>query len=154
MIISGRWVQCSLLHRGFLDGVCAQPAAAAPARPPIRIRRATTFGGPRSYAARHMHNALLEVRPLAPDTTMKRAFVETMLEWIDAGWSLWGFSSLSGTFLCKRAQERSLIFTAPKSPGNSHPAQGRLQPIDGSNRGLAEAAGPALIADASRYRRS
>jgi hypothetical protein len=33
-----------------------------------------------------MHGALLELRPLAPGSDLKRAFVAAMLEHIDGGW--------------------------------------------------------------------
>jgi hypothetical protein len=56
---------------------------------------------PRWYEVRDMHNRLLESRPLAPGSNLKRTFV-TMLEHIDAGWQIGEFGSLAATMGCAR----------------------------------------------------
>jgi hypothetical protein len=50
------------------------------------------------YTVRNMHGALLESRPIAPGSDLKRAFVVAMLEYIDAGWKLGEFGSRVGVF--------------------------------------------------------
>jgi len=41
-----------------------------------------------------MHNAIIEVRPLPAGADLKRTFLKSMLEWIDAGWEI--ASSIGG----------------------------------------------------------
>jgi hypothetical protein len=72
---------------------------------------------PRWYTVRNMHGALLESRPLAAGSDLKRAFVAAMLEWIDAGWRLEEFSSTGGVFFCTRGTERRMVSITPTAPG-------------------------------------
>jgi hypothetical protein len=72
---------------------------------------------PRWYEVRNMHRGLLEARVLPPGTDLKRAFVAAMLEWIDAGWTLGEFSSISRHFFCTRGAERRMIGITPSDPG-------------------------------------
>jgi hypothetical protein len=67
-----------------------------------------------------MHGALLESRPLAPGSDLKRAFVVAMLEHIDAGWQLGEFGSRVGTFFCTRGSDRRMVSITPTAPGTQH----------------------------------
>jgi hypothetical protein len=42
-----------------------------------------------------MHGVVLESRHVPPGANLKRTFVAAMLEWINAGWQLREFSSVS-----------------------------------------------------------
>ncbi len=42
--------------------------------------------------------ALLEARELPPGADLKRVFVEAILKWMDAGWNLKEFHSVTGNF--------------------------------------------------------
>jgi hypothetical protein len=75
---------------------------------------------PRWYEVRDMHNRLLESRPLAPGSDLKRAFVVAMLEHIDAGWQLGEFGSRFGVFFCTRPTERRMVSITPTAPGAEH----------------------------------
>jgi hypothetical protein len=72
---------------------------------------------PRWYEVRNMHRGLFEARLLPAGTDLKRAFVAAMLEWIDVGWTLGEFSSISGHFFCTCGAERRMICIAPSDPG-------------------------------------
>jgi hypothetical protein len=72
---------------------------------------------PRWYTVRNMHGALLEARPLAAGSDLKRTLVASMLEWIDAGWKLGEFGSRRGTFFCTRGAERRMVCITPSDPG-------------------------------------
>ena len=74
---------------------------------------------PRWYVVRNMHGAVLEVRPLAPDANLKRAFVAAMLGWIDAGWELGEVSSTGSVFFCTKGVERRQVEISPTDPGSS-----------------------------------
>jgi hypothetical protein len=76
---------------------------------------------PRWYTVRNMHGALLESRPIAPGSDLKRVFVVTMLEYIDAGWQLHEFGSRVGVFFCTRGGERRQISITPTAPGAPTP---------------------------------
>jgi hypothetical protein len=39
-----------------------------------------------------------------------------MIEWMDAGWSLGEFSSVSATFFCDRQSERRMVSIVPTDP--------------------------------------
>ena len=71
---------------------------------------------PRWYVVRSMTGALLESRQLPAGTALKRLYVATMLEWIDAGWQLGEFSSIGGTFFCTRGAERRMVSIQPTDP--------------------------------------
>ena len=72
---------------------------------------------PRWYTVRSMHGAVLESRELPGGADLKRLFVASMLEWIDAGWQLREFSSRAGVFFCARGLERRMIEITPSAPG-------------------------------------
>jgi hypothetical protein len=72
---------------------------------------------PRWYVVRNMHQAVLEARKLPLGADLKRAFVAAILEHIDAGWQLGGFSSRSGTFFCDKGGERRMVEISPTNPG-------------------------------------
>jgi hypothetical protein len=74
----------------------------------------------RWYTVRSMHGALLEARALPRGSDLKRAFVCAMLEWLDAGWQLGEFSSVSGTFFCTRGPERRMVGISPGDPQCEH----------------------------------
>jgi hypothetical protein len=76
---------------------------------------------PRWYCVRNMHGALLEARLLAPGSDLKRAFVASMLGWIDAGWQLEEFSSRSGAYFCNRGPDRRMVDITPSDPGDFKP---------------------------------
>lgn len=65
---------------------------------------------------RSVHGAVLEKRAIAAGTDLKRLFVSTMLEWIDAGWRIGDFSSCAGTFFCSRGIERRTVTIQPTDP--------------------------------------
>jgi hypothetical protein len=71
---------------------------------------------PRWYVVRSMHGTVLESRRIDPGTDLKRAFITTMLEWMDAGWQLGEFSSVTGTFFCDRRPERRMVSIDPTDP--------------------------------------
>jgi hypothetical protein len=71
---------------------------------------------PRWLVVRNMHRAILEVRPLSPETDLRRTFILALLEWTDAGWTLGEFSSISGHFFCTRGAERRMVAITPSDP--------------------------------------
>jgi hypothetical protein len=86
------------------------------------VRRRTTFdpfeptGAPRWYVVRSMHGTLIESREIPREADLKRVFVCAMLEWMDAGWSLGEFSSVSATFFCNRQTDRHMVSIVPTDP--------------------------------------
>jgi hypothetical protein len=86
---------------------------------PLDIGNAPTW-----LVVRNLLRAVLEVRPLPVGVDLKRAFVATMLEWIDAGWHLAEFSSRTGTFFCTRGTDKVMVEISPTDHG---PARGRAQ---------------------------
>jgi hypothetical protein len=74
----------------------------------------------RWYTVRSVHGALLEARALPRGSDLKRAFVGAMLEWLEAGWQLGEFSSVSGTFFCTRGTERRMVGISPGDPQLEH----------------------------------
>ena len=77
---------------------------------------------PTWYVVTNIHRAVLEVRPLPAGTNVKRVFVATMLEWMDAGLKLAEFSSRTGTFFCTKGTERLMVEISSTDHG---PARGR-----------------------------
>ena len=75
---------------------------------------------PRWYTVRSMHGALLEARVLPRGSDLKRVFVSAMLAWLDAGWQLGEFSSVSGTFFCTRGAERRMVGISFGNPQLAH----------------------------------
>jgi hypothetical protein len=71
----------------------------------------------RWLTVRNMHNAVVESRQLPPAADLKRAFIVTMLEWIDAGWSIAEFSSRAGVFFCTRGTDRRQVEITSSDPG-------------------------------------
>jgi len=71
---------------------------------------------PRWYVVRSMHGTVLEASELPAGADLKRAFVQAMLEWMDAGWSVGEFSSASATFFCDRHPERRMVSIDPADP--------------------------------------
>ena len=63
-----------------------------------------------------MHGAVIESRPLAVGTDLKRAFLLAMIQWMDEGWQLKEFSSASASFFCDRHPERRMISIDPTDP--------------------------------------
>ena len=72
---------------------------------------------PRWYTVRNMHGALLEASELPPDADLKRVFVEAILRWISAGWTLKEFHSRTGCFFCDCGVERRMVEITPSRPG-------------------------------------
>jgi hypothetical protein len=75
--------------------------------------------GRRWYVVRSRQGTLLESRELPPETNLKREFIASMLAWMDAGWQVGEFSSVTGTFFCDRNVERRMISFAPTDPGEN-----------------------------------
>jgi hypothetical protein len=73
---------------------------------------------PRWYVVRTMHGAVVESRELPEGADLKRLFVASILEWMDAGWQLGEFASRSGTFFCNRHAERRMVSISPTDPHN------------------------------------
>jgi hypothetical protein len=86
------------------------------------VRRRATFnplepgGTPRWVVVRSMHGSLLESREIPRGSDLKRVFIAAMIEWMDAGWSLGEFSSVSATFFCDRQSERRMVSIVPTDP--------------------------------------
>jgi hypothetical protein len=72
---------------------------------------------PRWYIVRDRLNAVLEMRPLAAGSDLKRVFVGAMLEHIDASWQLGEFGSRGGSFFCARGEERCQVGIEAADPG-------------------------------------
>lgn len=73
-----------------------------------------------------MHGTVLESRPLAGGTDLKRTLLTAMVQYIDEGWLVKEFSSASASFFCDRHPERRMISIDPTDPydvpmyGGSH----------------------------------
>ena len=76
---------------------------------------------PRWLVVRSVTGATLEARSIQAETDLKRLYVATMLEWIDAGWQLGELSSRSGTFFCTRGAERRSVAIQPTDPNERPP---------------------------------
>lgn len=63
-----------------------------------------------------MYGAIVEARQLPLGVDLKRLFIAAMLRWIDDGWQLGEFSSVSGTFFCDRQAERRMVSIDPTNP--------------------------------------
>ena len=89
------------------------------------VRKRATFdplettGSPRWYVVRSMHGALIESREIPRESDLRRVFVAAMLEWMDAGWRLGEFSSVSATFFCDRQSDRRMVSIVPTDPHDS-----------------------------------
>jgi hypothetical protein len=89
------------------------------------VRKRATFdpweptGSPRWFVVRSMHGSLIESREIPPETDLRRVFVAAMLEWMDAGWRLGEFSSVSATFFCDRQNDRRMVSIVPTDPHHS-----------------------------------
>jgi hypothetical protein len=85
----------------------------------------------RWLVVRNQHSSLIDSCELAPDTNLTRAFVASILEWIDDGWTIGEFSSTAACFFCWRGTERRRIAIEafdPRAPlpnlGASHLMRG------------------------------
>ena len=89
------------------------------------VRKRATFdpfepsGLPRWYVVRSMHGSLIESREIPRESDLRRVFVAAMLEWMDAGWRLGEFSSVSATFFCDRQNDRRMVSIVPTDPHDS-----------------------------------
>lgn len=83
---------------------------------------------PRWLVIRGMTGATLSARAIPADTNLKRLFVATMLEWVDAGWELEEFGSRTGTFFCHRGVERRMVSIQPGDPHEAPPSGGSHLP--------------------------
>lgn len=96
------------------------------------VHRRKTFNplepssAPRWYVVRSMHGTVLESRRMAPGTDLKRVFVTTMLAWMDAGWQIGEFSSVTATFFCDRPPERRMVSIDPAHPDDVPMGAARL----------------------------
>jgi hypothetical protein len=63
-----------------------------------------------------MCGTLIESRELAGGADLKRVFVTSILEWMNAGWSIGEFSSASATFFANRLLERRMVSVAASDP--------------------------------------
>ena len=79
----------------------------------IQLAALRTTGWADVRAGRGMTGALLESRQPPAGADLKRLYVATMLEWIDAGWQLGEFSSISAHFFCARDVERRMVSIQP-----------------------------------------
>jgi hypothetical protein len=59
----------------------------------------------------------IDTRGIPGGTDLRRFFVATMLEWIDAGWQLGEFRSVDPTSFCIRGSERRMVTIQPVAPG-------------------------------------
>jgi hypothetical protein len=75
-----------------------------------------TTGLPRWYVVRSMHGSLIESREIPRESDLRRVFIAAMLEWMDAGWRLGEFSSVSATFFCDRQNDRRMVSIVPTDP--------------------------------------
>ena len=86
------------------------------------VRKRATFdplettGLPRWYVVRSMHGSLIESREIPRESDLRRVFISAMLEWMDAGWRLGEFSSVSATFFCDRHNDRRMVSIVPTDP--------------------------------------
>lgn len=89
------------------------------------VRKRATFdplettGLPRWYVVRSMHGSLIEAREIPRESDLRRIFIAAMLEWMDAGWRLGEFSSVSATFFCDRHSDRRMVSIVPTDPHDS-----------------------------------
>ena len=63
-----------------------------------------------------MQGTVIESRELPRESDLKRVFVTAMIEWMDAGWHLGEFSSVSATFFCARQADRRMVTIVPTDP--------------------------------------
>jgi hypothetical protein len=65
-----------------------------------------------------MYGAVIESRLLPPGADLKHEFVTSILAWMNGGWKVGEFSSVTGTFFCDLNSERRMIcieFTDPRA---------------------------------------
>jgi hypothetical protein len=77
-----------------------------------------TAASPRWYVVRSMYGTVIESRLLPPGADLKYEFVTSILAWMNSGWKVGEFSSVTGTFFCDRHSERRMIcieFTDPRA---------------------------------------
>ena len=88
------------------------------------VRRRTAFNplettmSPRWYVVRSTYGTVIESRLLPAGVDLKHEFVVSILAWMNGGWKVGEFSSVTGTFFCDRNSERRMIcieFTDPKA---------------------------------------
>jgi hypothetical protein len=73
---------------------------------------------PRWLVVRDRHSAILEVRPLPPETDLRRTFILAMLEWTEAGFRIAEFSSRIGAFFGTNSKaERHMVEITPADCG-------------------------------------
>ena len=73
---------------------------------------------PTWLVVRNMAGAVLDSQEIPAGTDLRRFFIATMLQWIDAGWELGEFSSTAPTFFCTRRNERRMVGIQPIEPGH------------------------------------
>jgi hypothetical protein len=56
-----------------------------------------------------MHGTVIESRLLPAGADLKYEFVVSILAWMNGGWKVGEFSSVTGTFFCDRNFERRMI---------------------------------------------
>jgi hypothetical protein len=86
----------------------------------------------RWLVVRNPHSKVMQSRELAPGTDLTRAFIASMLEWIDAGWTVGEFSSLSAGFSCTRVNERRMVAIEAYDPYGPSPSYGASHLMGGS----------------------
>jgi hypothetical protein len=77
-----------------------------------------TTSARRWWVARSMHGAVIETREIPAGADLKRLFVASMLERMDAGWQIGEFSSSCASFFCSRGVERQMVSIDPTDPHN------------------------------------
>jgi hypothetical protein len=86
------------------------------------VRRRSVFNpleptdAPRWYVVRTMHNTVIESRQIEAGADLTHAFINAMLAWLDGGWTIGEFSSVSATFFCTRGAERRMVGISPTDP--------------------------------------
>jgi hypothetical protein len=63
----------------------------------------------RWLVVRDQHGSIIESSELTPELDLRRLFVASILEWMDAGWVVGELSSVAAAFFCTRATERCMV---------------------------------------------
>jgi hypothetical protein len=71
---------------------------------------------PTWLVVRTMTGMTVDTREIPAGADLRRYFVAAMLDWMDAGWTLGEFSSVTPTFFCTRGNERRMVTLQPMSP--------------------------------------